>query len=248
MKNKIRADLLIKKQYPELQQSKIESLILRKQVYLDNELVLFSGQLLDTKQKIYIKKQKETVSRGSYKLKQAIDELGIDIENKICLDIGSSSGGFIYCLLEYKAFKVYGLDSGTNQLDYSLRTNKKVEVKENFSFNKLDTWNEIQNLIDIITIDISFNSIVNVFKKIKDIPWKKDIIIFGLIKPQFEKQLSENNNFNGLVENESERKEILNNTIKEIEDIGFNILFLSESNTKGKIKKNIEYLTWWEKK
>jgi 23S rRNA (cytidine1920-2'-O)/16S rRNA (cytidine1409-2'-O)-methyltransferase len=170
MKNKIRADLLIQKQFPEYSLNKIHSLIIRKQIYLNNNLVLYPGQLLDINEVINIKKQKETVSRGSFKLKQAIEEFRIEIKDKECLDIGSSAGGFIYTFLEKKARKVYGLDSGTNQLDYSLRNNTQVEVKENFSFNKLDEWKEIHDRIEIISIDISFNSITNVFKKIKTIP------------------------------------------------------------------------------
>ncbi len=124
------------------------------------------------------------VSRGGLKLEAILAYTGINVENKTCIDIGASTGGFTDCLLKNGAKLVYAVDSGTNQLDTSLKTNDKVVSIENYNARNIDI-SITNNLVDIITIDVSFISqtliMPNALKLLKD-----DGVYISLIKPQFE--------------------------------------------------------------
>jgi len=118
--------------------------IIKEYTNIEDEKVLFSlikqGKIIvngekqflpyakfdDNNLNIQILESKEYVSRGAYKLLGAIDKFNINFDNKVCLDIGSSTGGFVQVMLINNAKKVYAVDVGTNQLDYSLRINPKV--------------------------------------------------------------------------------------------------------------------------
>ena len=124
------------------------------------------------------------VSRGGLKLEAILKCANIDVNNLVCLDIGASTGGFTDCLLKSGAKKVFSVDSGTNQLDISLRNNDKVVSIENFNARNIDI-ETIGTLVDIITIDVSFISqtliMPNALKLLND-----NGVYISLIKPQFE--------------------------------------------------------------
>ncbi|MBQ8545879.1 MAG: TlyA family RNA methyltransferase [Clostridia bacterium] len=124
------------------------------------------------------------VSRGGLKLEGIIKSAEIDISGKICADIGASSGGFTDCLLKHGAKRVYAIDSGTNQLDLSLRKNKCVISLENFNARYLN-YELIGELVDVITIDVSFISQTLIMPSAFSILNENGIYI-SLIKPQFE--------------------------------------------------------------
>ena len=102
--------------------------------------------------------KKQFVSRGGIKLAHALDEFKITPNNYICIDAGASTGGFTDCLLQRGAEKVYAVDVGKGQLDWSLRQNNKVVVIEDFNIRYIDS-STIPEQVDLITIDISFISI-----------------------------------------------------------------------------------------
>ena len=110
---------------------------------------------------------KKYVSRGAFKLVAAIEKFNLKLNNLVCLDIGSSTGGFVQVLLENNAKKVYAVDVGTNQLDYSLRINPKVAVYEKTNLKDLTT-NFFKEQIEFITCDVSFISTKYVFQVSKD--------------------------------------------------------------------------------
>lgn len=124
------------------------------------------------------------VSRGGLKLEGILNHAEIQVNDKICLDIGASTGGFTDCLLKHGAKKVFALDSGSNQLDSDLRNDSRVVSIENFNARN-DICEIINEKIDVITIDVSFISqtliIPSAFKTLND-----DGIYISLIKPQFE--------------------------------------------------------------
>ncbi len=180
---------------------------------------------------------KDYVSRGAYKLLKALNSFNIDVRGKICLDIGSSTGGFTQVLLERGASKVYALDVGTNQLDNLIRNDKKVVVMENTNIRDIDIESFRKFNLDIITIDISFISIV----KILDVLWnisRDNVNIITLIKPQFEGSVETIKK--GIV-NKKFHYRILKNIFEEISKVGFSIENIDFSPIRGK-NGNIEYL------
>ena len=182
---KIRLDqLLIKKNLAETK-SKAQSMIMAGQVLVNDKIITKSGNSFKENSLIKIKKlHPQWVSRGAYKLLKAIDHFGIDIKNKTCLDIGSSTGGFTEVLLKKNAKKIYSIDVGTNQLHEKLRKEKKIISIENFNAKYLDK-SIIHDKIDIVVCDVSFISLTKVIEpSLKLVSTNAEII--ALIKPQFE--------------------------------------------------------------
>ena len=182
---KIRLDqLLIKKNLAETK-SKAQSMIMAGQVLVNDKIITKSGNSFKENSLIKIKKlHPQWVSRGAYKLLKAIDHFGIDIKNKTCLDIGSSTGGFTEVLLKKNAKKIYSIDVGTNQLHEKLRKEKKIISIENFNAKYLDK-SIIDDKIDIVVCDVSFISLTKVIEpSLKLVSTNAEII--ALIKPQFE--------------------------------------------------------------
>ena len=124
------------------------------------------------------------VSRGGLKLEKILSVIGINVNDKVCLDIGASTGGFTHCLLLNGAKKVYAVDSGSDQLDPTLRENERVVSIENYNARNISS-EIIDDEIDIITIDVSFISqnliLPNASKLLNE-----NGIYLSLIKPQFE--------------------------------------------------------------
>ena len=182
---KIRLDqLLIDRNLAETK-SKAQSMIMAGQVYVNDKIITKSGNSFNENSKIKIKQlHPPWVSRGAFKLLEAIDHFKIDIKNKICLDIGSSTGGFTEVLLKKNAKKIYSIDVGTNQLHEKLKKEKKIISIENFNAKYLDN-SIIHENIDLIVCDVSFISLTKVIEPSLKLLSKKAEII-SLIKPQFE--------------------------------------------------------------
>ena len=182
------------------------------------------------------------VSKGGLKLDKAVNKFKIALIDKICMDIGASTGGFTDCMLQNKAKKVYAVDVGTDQLDEKIKSNKKVVNMEQTNIKDI----EVQNIeqIDFIGTDVSFISIVHVLPKIYELLKIKGKAVI-LIKPQFEVG-AKNINKNGVVKDIKIHKKIILNTILLANKLGFSILGLDYSPIKGPAG-NIEYLLYLEK-
>jgi len=219
------------------------ALIMTGKVLVDEKPFTKAGIKIDPNLKIRIKDRKQFVSRGAYKLLTAFENIKIDIKDKICLDVGSSTGGFTEVLLEKGASKVYAVDCGENQLDFSLRNNPKVTVFENKKFQYL-TKADIPDLITFAVMDVSFTSSVHLIEHIiKEFDVYEMVI---LIKPQFEYQrlkniLSLSDSFNGIVEKETDREKIVDYIKNEVIAKGLEVAGILESSIKG-TKGNTEYL------
>ncbi len=124
------------------------------------------------------------VSRGGLKLEAALKEFNVSPFGKVCADIGASTGGFTDCLLQNGALKVYAVDSGTAQLDKTLKDNKKVFSLENFNARYLSE-RDIPEKCDIVVMDVSFISQTKLYSAVSSIISEGGIFI-SLIKPQFE--------------------------------------------------------------
>lgn len=185
MGRKIRVDkLLVEKNYfPSRERSRqaIESNL----VYADGVLLQKTGTLVDENSDIHIKEHKEYVSRGAIKLNKALDDFGMDIKDKVVIDVGASTGGFTQCLLERGAVKVAALDVGYGQLDWKIRTNPRVDVFERQNIRYF-AQKELGYFVDLAVIDVSFISISKVIKPVHSLFGEKPVEIIVLVKPQFE--------------------------------------------------------------
>ncbi|WP_315850236.1 SAM-dependent methyltransferase [Mycoplasma struthionis] len=147
-----------------LLEKEIEYLIRSQKVIVNGEKILLPSLKYEENDITFeiLENKKSYVSRGAYKLLKAIEEFKLDIKNKVCLDIGSSTGGFVQVLLENDAKKVYAVDCGTNQLDYSLRINEKVVTYEKTNLKNLNKDYFLEKL-DFVSCDVSFISLKHVF-------------------------------------------------------------------------------------
>jgi len=133
---------------------------------------------------ITVEEELPFVSRGGFKLQEAIQQLNVNLQNKVCLDVGASTGGFTDCLLQHGAQKVYAVDVGYGQLAWKLRQDSRVVVFERTNIRKLKK-DDIPCPIDIATIDVSFISLKIVVPCILRYMAKGGLIL-ALVKPQFE--------------------------------------------------------------
>lgn len=147
------------------------------------------SELLDEGAAIAVKPARRYVGRGALKLEPALDHFQIDVQGKTALDVGASTGGFTDCLLQRGAEKVYAVDVGYGQLDWKLRTDRRVIVLERINARFL-TDEHVPELVDICVIDVSFISLTLVLPNALAL-LKPAEVIFALIKPQFELQRSE---------------------------------------------------------
>ena len=174
----------------------------------DNIAVKFS-EIVDTDtDKITVSDNPECmkyVGRGGFKLEKAIEQFGISLTGKCCLDIGASTGGFTDCMLQNGAEKVFAVDVGKEQLDVTLRNNPRV-----ISLEQLDIRNahdEINSKVDFISIDVSFISLKHILPEIKRFSANNAECV-ALIKPQFEYGKHKNGK-KGVIKNPEIHKKIV---------------------------------------
>lgn len=218
--------------------------IMEGNVYVNNQKEDKPGTMIRDDALVEYRGEKlKYVSRGGLKLEKAIKVFNIQLNDKICIDIGSSTGGFTDCMLQNGAQKVYAVDCGTNQLDYKLRNNVRVVTLENTNARYLSKEMFKDDVIDFISADVSFISITKILPKVKEMLCElgKSII---LIKPQFEagKEFVEKG---GVVKDKKIHKKIVSDIINFCLENSFLICGLDFSPIKGPAG-NIEYLLYIE--
>ena len=189
-------------------------------VKIDDKIITKPGYILKDEEKYNIEIIEEKnryiyVSQGALKLKKAVKEFNLEgiLKDNICIDIGSSTGGFTEILLENGVKKVYSIDVGTSQLDEKLKKNNKVISIENTDFRniQIDKENKFQNdNIDTIVGDLSFISLKKIIEKIVEIA-PENIIL--LIKPQFEVGEDIARKYNGVIDDKKKHIEIIEDII-----------------------------------
>jgi len=184
------------------------------------------------------------VSRGGQKLEGAIKEFGLNVRDKVCLDVGAAKGGFTDCLLQNGAEKVYALDVGYGQLDWKLRNDPRVVNIEKTNIRYFD-GEGIKNSVDLATIDVSFISLEKVLPKVKELIRKKGEIV-SLIKPQFEAG-REKVQRGGVVKDVKIHREVINKIKLLSRSLGLEVKGLIPSPIKGPAG-NIEYFIYLRKK
>ena len=216
--------------------SEARRFIIEGKILLNGQLVQKAGTLVKDEDQIILKEGKKYVSRGGLKLEFAIDQFGIDPKGLITSDIGTSTGGFTDFLLKRGVKRVYDVDVGYGQFDYSLRNDKRVILLERTNARYL-TQKEIPEQLDLIVMDVSFISIVKILPALTPL-MKEESSIISLIKPQFEGKREYLKK--GIVKDKGIHKEILFNLIDNISRIGLCVTDATYSPVKGK-KGNIEF-------
>ena len=182
---KQRLDLLLLEKKLVDSREKAQSYILAGIVFVNDQKISKSGTLVSEDSKILVKTAPyHWVSRGGVKLDHALKEFNIVVSDKVCMDIGASTGGFTDCLLYYGAKKVYAIDVGTNQLDWKIRQDKRVVVHEKTNFRYFKR-SRISEDIDLVVIDVSFIGLDKILPHVLNFIHEGSEVI-ALIKPQFE--------------------------------------------------------------
>ncbi len=221
-----------------------KALILSGEVKVDGKPVNKSGALINEDSEIELTgKDIPYVSRGGLKLEKAIREFGIAVKDKTAIDVGASTGGFTDCLLQHGAKKVYAIDVGYGQLAWKLRNDPRVIVieRKNIRYLKID---DIGELSDMATIDVSFISLKLVLPVVKDLLKEKGEIV-ALIKPQFEVGKGEVGK-GGIVKEKEQHDRVISDIKSFASDLGFKVLALTESPIYGQ-KGNVEFLIYIKK-
>lgn len=180
------------------------------------------------------------VSRGGLKLEKALKIWNINLNEKVMIDIGSSTGGFSDCAIQNGIKKIYAIDVGSEQFDEALSENPKINLFEKTDFRNVNE--EIIEDANFVTIDVSFISVTKLIDKISKLKNIKEIVC--LIKPQFECGKEVADKFKGIILDKKVHEEIILKIINSFQNIGFDLNGLTFSPIKGG-DGNIEYLAYF---
>lgn len=241
---KERLDVLLVKRGLAESREKAKAIIMSGNVFVEEQREDKAGTMFSEGVDIIVKgAAMKYVSRGGYKLEKAIGEYGISVDGKVCMDIGSSTGGFTDCMLQNGAVKVYSIDVGTNQLAWKLRQDERVICMEKTNVRYL-TSEDIPEKIQFASIDVSFISLTKVLEPAGNL-LMEDGEIVCLIKPQFEAG-REKVGKKGVVREKSVHREVIIKIMEYAATIGYLPLKLDFSPIKGP-EGNIEYLLYIQK-
>lgn len=228
-KSKIRLDVALVDQGLADSRTKAQALIISGRVFVDQKKVDKVGTLINSENILSLAKRQTYVSRGGEKLAGALKDLEIDVNGHVCMDVGSSTGGFTDCLLQHGAKLVFAIDVGRAQLIQSLKEHPKVISMEQTHIR--DVSPELLNPIPTLAvIDVSFISLKKVLPKVKMLV-SKDATIVAMMKPQFE--VGPQFLKKGVVRSEAVQKDTLLNMIQFCKENGFIVINSAPSKLKG---------------
>jgi 23S rRNA (cytidine1920-2'-O)/16S rRNA (cytidine1409-2'-O)-methyltransferase len=235
---KTRLDLLVVERSLASTQSQARALIMAGLVLVDKARIDKPGTLVSANSLVELKGEPSPyVSRGGQKLAKALDKFSLDLEDRIVLDVGASTGGFTDCCLQAGARLVYAVDVGYGQLAWSLRTNPQVINMERTNIRHLTKERLAQGMPDFCSIDVAFISLNLVLPVIAQLGIRELVM---LIKPQFEAG-REQVGKNGVVRDPETHLRVINQVVATAEKLGFTLWNLDFSPVQGP-KGNIEYL------
>lgn len=236
---KERLDVLLVNKGLAPSREKAKAYIMSGIVYVDGQKEEKAGSLFEETLLIEVRgKTLAYVSRGGLKLEKAMAEFHLDILEKVCMDIGASTGGFTDCMLQNGAKKVYAVDVGHGQLDWKLRNDERVICMEKTNIRYVER-KDISDDIEFASIDVSFISLSKVLPSLRELLSETGEVI-ALIKPQFEAG-REKVGKKGVVRDKNTHIEVIQSAYKYALANGFCIEDLTYSPIKGP-EGNIEYL------
>ena len=222
--------LLVKKGLAESRE-KAKAVIMSGNVFVNNEREDKAGSMFDEKAIIEVKGNTlKYVSRGGLKLEKAMANFDVTLNEKVCMDVGASTGGFTDCMLQNGAVKVYSVDVGHGQLAWKLRNDERVVCMEKTNIRYV-TPEDIADRIQLVSIDVSFISLTKVLAPVKAL-MEPDGEVVCLIKPQFEAG-REKVGKKGVVREKSVHLEVIEMVASFAGSIGFEALHLEFSPIKG---------------
>ncbi len=222
---------------------KAKAFIMAGQVYVNGMKVTKAGTSVFEKDLIEVRGSNEFVSRGGHKLKKAMSVFPIDLEEKICMDVGASTGGFTDCMLQNGAVKVFSVDVGYGQLAWKLRSDSRVVNLERTNIRYV-TQEQIPDKIDFTSVDVSFISLCLVLPAVLPLLSDNGECVC-LIKPQFEAGKDKVGK-KGVVRDKSVHAEVIKKIYDFAVEQGFFVAGLDYSPIKGP-EGNIEYLIYLKK-
>lgn len=241
---KKRLDILVHELGYVQSREKAKAIIMAGLVYVDNQKADKPGVSYPVNAKLEVRgATQKYVSRGGFKLEKAMNSFPIDLNGKITMDIGASTGGFTDCMLQNGAKKVYSVDVGYGQLDWKLRNDERVVNLERTNVRYI-TENEVPDKIDFFSVDVSFISLKLVLPPARNL-MADNATAVCLIKPQFEAG-RENVGKKGVVRDPKVHQNVVDSIVDFCVNNGFDVLGLSYSPIKGP-EGNIEYLIYIRK-
>ena len=241
---KERLDILLVEKGIIESREKAKASIMAGQIFVDGQRIDKAGEKISVTANIEYKGQKlPYVSRGGLKLEKAMKTFPITLQDKVCMDIGASTGGFTDCMLQNGAKKVFSVDVGYGQFAWKLRTDERVVCMERTNIRYV-TPEDIGELLDFASIDVSFISLKKIMPATKSL-LKDNGEVVALIKPQFEAG-REKVGKKGVVRDIEVHKEVVFGIVDYLSENDLNVLGVSYSPIKGP-EGNIEYLVYFTK-
>ena len=220
---------------------KAKAMIMSGVVFVNGQREDKAGSTFDEKAAATVEIHGNTlryVSRGGLKLEKAVEQFGFSLQDKVCMDVGASTGGFTDCMLQNGAKKVFSIDVGRGQLDWKLRNDGRVVCMEKTNMRYVKP-EDIGEKVDFVSIDVSFIYLTKILNPVKDCLKEKGQVVC-LIKPQFEAG-REKVGKKGVVRDTKVHEEVIKMVMDFASSIGFTLLHLDYSPIKGP-EGNIEYL------
>lgn len=241
---KERLDILVVKSGLASSREKAKAMIMEGLVLVDGQREDKPGSVFSDTAGITLKgKPMPYVSRGGLKLEKAVKAFGLELAGKVCMDVGSSTGGFTDCMLQNGAAKVYSIDVGYGQLDWKLRNDERVVCMEKTNIRYLKR-EALQELPEFVSVDVSFISLTKVLDVVYALMAERGEVA-ALIKPQFEAG-REKVGKKGVVKDPAVHLEVIETVMRFSSDTGFVLSGLDFSPVKGP-EGNIEYLLYLKK-
>ena len=243
MKIKKRLDAFLGELYPQYSRTQLQSFIMQGKVFIDGVKVTKPGVVVPQDAEVVCTaEQPKYVCRAGWKLEKALDHFGIDVAGLVVLDAGLSTGGFTDCMLQRGAKKVFGVDVGHTQAHEKIRQDERVVVLER---TNLKEYKHLGEQIDLITLDLSFISLLKVMEVVKGllVPGGK---LVTLIKPQFEADRSEVP-AGGVIKDTALQQRLVDSVVAGIQAEGFELQGITESPILG-TAGNREFLAYFVKK
>lgn len=243
-KMKERLDVLLLKRALAPSREKAKAVIMEGSVYVNGQKEDKAGSMFEENVQVEVRgKTLKYVSRGGLKLEKAVKQFGLSFADKICMDIGASTGGFTDCMLQNGAKKVYAVDVGYGQFAWTLRNDPRVVCMEKTNIRYV-TPKDIDDVLDFASVDVSFISLTKVLEPAKELLADNGEMVC-LIKPQFEAG-REKVGKKGVVRDKKVHLQVMERVTDFARQAGFHILDLEFSPVKGP-EGNIEYLMYIRK-
>jgi 23S rRNA (cytidine1920-2'-O)/16S rRNA (cytidine1409-2'-O)-methyltransferase len=227
--------------------AKAQAMIMAGVVLVDEKRIEKASELVEPEAQIRIKgdsAESRYVGRGGLKLEAALRHFEIDPTGYTCLDVGSSTGGFTDCLLQHGAASVVALDVGTNQIAWKLRSDPRVDVRENVNARNLKRG-DFERLFDLIVMDVSFISVTKILPALFELV-RDGARLVVLIKPQFEVGKGEVGK-GGIVRDPESQDRVVREINSFAEGLGFEVVGTIESPITG-AEGNREFLSCYQKR